>query len=445
MSIYSWRNILLRVLVNLAILGLLAASAFAVVRVVKRSMDIKDTDSWWTRNEITVVMTAITFFFPMIFETLGLLENHHPRKQLRIQLARIMVLNLLNLYSLIFALFDKINHMTEELTHMKPSNISYNNLCFISNQSYNFIEYQSSTLNNIKTTFSNPLPLPLLQTQMSNLMEDCYRIVIDCTSSISINSTMLSTLFLTNITTTTLPDVTSMNYGQLNRNIGYSNESVLTLINETYDSFSSTTFKMTDVEYDFNYDEDNVAYYLEQKMRNLPNDRFDDILINKREIDGNGNTTMTPSEENRLLELVTQVVQTTNNDELQTMTYTELQAYITGKYDDFLESYYYSEEEKEVQAKEMFNNKTCFRWVCKNVTASTTEAANYYNDRTTKIQEKDSTISNTIQPTLSTDIEKDAFAKKERKFKNADIRTLCWETMFGQELAKLTIMDLVSI
>ena len=53
-----------------------------------RSTEEGADGSYWRRNEITVVVTAISFFFPMFFEGLGFLESYHPRKQLRMQLAR---------------------------------------------------------------------------------------------------------------------------------------------------------------------------------------------------------------------------------------------------------------------------------------------------------------------------------------------------------------------
>ncbi|XP_044270134.1 transmembrane channel-like protein 2-A [Tribolium madens] len=115
----NWKITGFRILVNTVVLGLLFFSAFAVVLVVKRSTEPEARSSVWRSNEITFVMTFISISFPMIFEGLGFLEQYHPRKQLRLQLARIMVLNLLNLYSLIFALFDKINDMTPELESFK--------------------------------------------------------------------------------------------------------------------------------------------------------------------------------------------------------------------------------------------------------------------------------------------------------------------------------------
>lgn len=70
------------------VLILLGASAYAVVMVVQRSTESETSPSWWKRNEITVVMSSISLIFPVFFEVLGLFERYHPRKQLRMQLAR---------------------------------------------------------------------------------------------------------------------------------------------------------------------------------------------------------------------------------------------------------------------------------------------------------------------------------------------------------------------
>lgn len=66
-------------------------------------------------------MSLISFIFPMFFEAIALMEYYHPRLQLQLQLARIMILNLLNLYSLIWALFGKIEDMTKRLGEIKNS------------------------------------------------------------------------------------------------------------------------------------------------------------------------------------------------------------------------------------------------------------------------------------------------------------------------------------
>ncbi|KAJ8738016.1 hypothetical protein PYW08_000611 [Mythimna loreyi] len=117
----NWRIISLRALVNICVIILLVISAYAVVTVVSRSDDNLKVRSWWRENETTIVVTVISITFPVFFELLGFLEHYHPRKQLRLQLARIMLLNLLNLYSLIFALFSKIQGMSEELDALKPT------------------------------------------------------------------------------------------------------------------------------------------------------------------------------------------------------------------------------------------------------------------------------------------------------------------------------------
>lgn len=86
----SWKVISLRVLANLLILLLLMFSAFAVIKVVERSAEVTPDDSWWRQNEITLTLSLITTIFPNLFELVGLLENYHPRKQLRWQLARFL-------------------------------------------------------------------------------------------------------------------------------------------------------------------------------------------------------------------------------------------------------------------------------------------------------------------------------------------------------------------
>lgn len=75
-------------LVNLVVIGLLVLSALAVIEVVRRSAEPEAKSTIWRANEVTVVMSLIGMTFPILFEMLGFLEQYHPRKQLRIQLAR---------------------------------------------------------------------------------------------------------------------------------------------------------------------------------------------------------------------------------------------------------------------------------------------------------------------------------------------------------------------
>lgn len=76
----------MRIFVNVSVIALLGLSAYVVVKIVARSS--KKQNNWWRQNEITVVLSLITYLFPVFFEILGLLESYHPRKQLRLQLAR---------------------------------------------------------------------------------------------------------------------------------------------------------------------------------------------------------------------------------------------------------------------------------------------------------------------------------------------------------------------
>ncbi|KAH8406779.1 hypothetical protein KR222_002594 [Zaprionus bogoriensis] len=118
----NWRVILQRILVNILVMGLLGLSGATVVLLVNHSEDLAKHDNWLSRNAVNVTMTLLSFFLPMIFEALGLFENWHPRQQLRLQLARIMILNMLNLYSLMFSFIYKINSKEKPLQMLKQEN-----------------------------------------------------------------------------------------------------------------------------------------------------------------------------------------------------------------------------------------------------------------------------------------------------------------------------------
>lgn len=116
-SPFRWKIIGIRIIVNMIVLALLCASAYAVIIVVERSTDVGQRSTWLRENEITICITFISHFLPIMFDILGCFESYHPRKQLRLQLARIMFLNLLTLYALIFAQFvkiDSLNHQSED-------------------------------------------------------------------------------------------------------------------------------------------------------------------------------------------------------------------------------------------------------------------------------------------------------------------------------------------
>ncbi|XP_042206311.1 uncharacterized protein LOC121855437 [Homarus americanus] len=117
----SWKLRARRMLAHLIVLLLIIGSAYAVVLLVRRSEGVDASSSWYRQNELTIILTLISMIYPNLFDLVGLLEVRHPRNQLQWQLARIMALNLLNLYTLIFALFSKVDDMTCELGELKTN------------------------------------------------------------------------------------------------------------------------------------------------------------------------------------------------------------------------------------------------------------------------------------------------------------------------------------
>uniref|UniRef100_A0A182P3J7 TMC domain-containing protein n=1 Tax=Anopheles epiroticus TaxID=199890 RepID=A0A182P3J7_9DIPT len=518
----NWKIILLRILVNFLILGLLVISAYEVILVVKRSMDIKDSDSWWRRNEITVVMSLISFFFPMIFEALGIIEYYHPRKQLRIQLARIMVLNMLNLYSLIFALFDKIAHMTGELRRMKPTNFTSSAAsCFLPEAGARWnvseqIQSERSFLLEMLADFNHSGVGPA--TVLAN-GSSCFRVPLNCTEASS-TTTLLTALLLTSLSPTTMPEQ-------------FSPSTLPTTRDFTVTSFNPTTLGDYRSPYDaYDYDEED---YLEYRARLLPNDKLEGVPINKREAvydfqRHNDNDSQTEND-NTFMNNVTTAPSTpeptVSTEDFQTMTYTELYSYITGRFDDFLAKYDYSgdyfgseqtdsdEEEEEYRINQFITSEEIsafqtpstiepssdeqttitttsssvdfttrmelsserqFRTQHEQILTTTYQDSSYSSsDASTILHGVDEGIIGTYTTIESIDEKEPSQAEstsegdfqstsespstchrwvcisgnlhtfdgQESKYRNADIRSLCWETMFGQELAKLTVMDLL--
>ncbi|XP_053319739.1 transmembrane channel-like protein 3 [Spea bombifrons] len=108
-------TISLRILANILVLLSLAGSIYIIYFVVDRSQKLERTKielTLWEKNEVSVVVSLITMIAPSAFELVAALEMYHPRTTLRFQLARVLVLYLGNLYSLIIALLDKVNSMS---------------------------------------------------------------------------------------------------------------------------------------------------------------------------------------------------------------------------------------------------------------------------------------------------------------------------------------------
>ncbi|KAF1392475.1 hypothetical protein PFLUV_G00028310 [Perca fluviatilis] len=116
----------LRILANILVLLSLAGSIYIIYFVVDRSQKLEQEKpelTLWEKNEVSVVVSLITMIAPSAFELVAQLEMYHPRTSLRFQLARVLVLYLGNLYSLIIALFDKVNSMSSAVP-VSPGNWS---------------------------------------------------------------------------------------------------------------------------------------------------------------------------------------------------------------------------------------------------------------------------------------------------------------------------------
>uniref|UniRef100_H2YYC8 TMC domain-containing protein n=1 Tax=Ciona savignyi TaxID=51511 RepID=H2YYC8_CIOSA len=111
--------IFLRVVANILVLLLLAGSLYSIQFAVNRAQSLENEEresTFWEQNELSIVVTAVTMITPSLFEVIGSMEKYHPRNTLRIQLARILMLYLGNLYSLMIGL---LGHVAEATAHQQ--------------------------------------------------------------------------------------------------------------------------------------------------------------------------------------------------------------------------------------------------------------------------------------------------------------------------------------
>ncbi|NXX61266.1 TMC3 protein, partial [Scopus umbretta] len=128
-------TISLRIIANILVLLSLAGSIYIIYFVVDRSQRLERTKkelTLWEKNEVSVVVSLITMIAPSAFELVAALEMYHPRTTLRFQLARVLVLYLGNLYSLIIALLDKVNSMS--VTDSDINDNASNSTTFLANK-----------------------------------------------------------------------------------------------------------------------------------------------------------------------------------------------------------------------------------------------------------------------------------------------------------------------
>ncbi|XP_043287212.1 transmembrane channel-like protein 1 isoform X2 [Venturia canescens] len=390
-----WKIIAARIIVNLSVISLLVASAYAVVQVVARSTE-SDAESggWWRQNEITIVMSLISYIFPLFFEILGIFENYHPRKQLRLQLARIMLLNLLNLYSLIFALFDKISSMDVELKSLKPT-----------------IESSS--------TRSFPSPPP----PDSNFIKTkCEKVGVPCQESIyryygalaSMSLLFMSNVSSLNETTSSLRYYDSSGINNDNETLAreIASKSSIYSADESAAIPGTPSMKVTSDELPpspplLNFQsswslDENYLGSVEEKNKNMNYVDYDSLNYpDSSEYDATSFTDVFNETSGRIETTIATTVsdsstgQALPNDAIS-QTHTEI--------------------------------IRCYEIICNGC-----DSASSQTQRNNKYEEKyQGTGAASLPPLKLLDM-------KTRK----KLRRLCWETMFGQELAKLTVMDLV--
>ncbi|MCP9256990.1 Transmembrane channel-like protein [Dirofilaria immitis] len=103
-----------RVIANAIILAMLAFSIYTISFAVQTSETVEKTGSLFTKNQVPTIIATITNVFPMIFDLIGQIERYHPRTALRAHLTRVLVLYVLNYITFIIALFEKLDKIRDD-------------------------------------------------------------------------------------------------------------------------------------------------------------------------------------------------------------------------------------------------------------------------------------------------------------------------------------------
>nr|CAI5819392.1 unnamed protein product [Callosobruchus analis] len=391
--------------------------------VVKRSTEPEANSTFWRKNEITIVMSLITLVFPMLFEVLGFVEQYHPRKQLRLQLARIMVLNLLNLYSLIFALIDKISDMAEELEEFKNITTEMK------------AARDASKLSTIQSTSTFPTTTALISAPTSTPffapVTECYIICNDSETQIVQGENLVYNLannISHGVLSTILDLVTELNVENITE---YLNDTINSTINGLSEGFGNATEE---------YAPGDVFLSLKGVFLDYLTSILDQFSVENSTINTNVYETNATNFNDHYFNTTEYLLNDTHYDVFRTTMLPVLQN-ITNLAD-------ISDERFDIEA----TLTTIFENVTKavgNVTDFSTvrpkckEICNIVSggNETTFFGSYDEglNLNLTYEVTTSTAIVETSLNYSMR----ARLRSLCWETMFGQELIKLTVMDLI--
>ncbi|CAD6185309.1 unnamed protein product [Caenorhabditis auriculariae] len=114
---FQWVQIFLRIFCNMLVCIMLLFSIWAILACSQ----IKNPDSFIQQNAVAITISLITLIFPNLFDILGKLERYHPRTALRIQLARVLFLYIVNYYTLIVSLMLKLSELENERKALEES------------------------------------------------------------------------------------------------------------------------------------------------------------------------------------------------------------------------------------------------------------------------------------------------------------------------------------
>ncbi|XP_050524116.1 uncharacterized protein LOC126895873 isoform X6 [Daktulosphaira vitifoliae] len=434
----NWKVMALRVFANLNMIWMLGSSSYAVMWAVARSMEPDAESTLWRKNEITVVTNLISNVFPMAFEGLGVLENYHPRTTLRLQLARIMALYLLNLYTLTIALFGKIDKMTKDLLKLKP------NVTDITSSMTILTKMSNSSLL-IPLSLLNPATLNTASSinGASNSMI-CNRIIIECPFSLTTthsfnnhtNLVDLKSSFNTTSSTTVIiePIDSSINPIKYVQIKNYTSNSLTTIAHEVNKvttnlskSFNFTQSPITTEESFYEtINEINITanIYYSSSTEDTGIAETDNLFKNE------------PFENTTTLDYTS----TWESDD-----YKETDIVVdmyNEQYDENIENNTQILNRKKRTSTVLFNGTHCFQDNCQ-ISPHFTESFSNQNDLFEKNNNSfyTSKIENEDAPREDLSLQATCFDLTTRR----NLRKLCWETMFGQELVKLTVLDLLQL
>lgn len=454
-----------------------------------------------------------------------------------------MLLNLLNLFSLIIALFKKIYLMNEELERLRqcPSNemsvmnttifpyrTTTDDSSFYSEAATFYSIFQTAT----SDLFTNFLPEITTSTILTQTIAPCYRILVNC-SNLSKNFTtkMVTSLLLLNFTSTIFPEImlqsstttadvfnttiyptsefdvfntTDWYDRNITTNINFMHSSannfenatdgtvieLSTPLNDDYSYYDDNqdlrrkrhviSFEGSESDSDYPSDEDKSDYYPEYK---------DDSELTTE--NGKNSNDVIYMESNSLDDVnnITQFIATTVASFLENTTFTSTvdllnESYVSELWTEYLTTTDFFNDTSETISTttddyiEEGEDEKCYEIVCDNDSTTTPYQR---NDAPMEMRIPEVTTFPSIIPTQillesNASLSKAVTALSKQKcvpfLRNRadnitgippeyvgkelsrtinkmnekdqmELRDLCWETLFGQELVKLTVLDLI--